>query len=158
MDINYRSITDLKGYENNAKKHTIDQVQMVANSIEQFGFVQPIVIDSDGVIVIGHCRYRAAVHLGLQEVPCLCVDDLTPEQIKALRLADNKTNESEWDMELLRQELDEIFDIDMKDFGFGEMPVIPEVEAIDLDNEERKDKAREKQECHCPKCGFVFEV
>ena len=79
----------------------------------------PIVIDKDNVIVAGHTRYKASKELGLETVPCIVADDLTEEQIKAYRLADNKVSElAEWDIDLLGEELDGIFDIDMSDFGF----------------------------------------
>lgn len=99
----------------NAKKHDGTQIANVAESIKQFGFVQPIVIDKNGVIVIGHCRALAAKKLGLDEVPCVCVDDLTPEQVNALRIVDNKSNESEWDLDLLAEELPEL---DLSAFDF----------------------------------------
>ena len=85
MNITYKSLADIKPYANNAKKHDKTQIANVAESIKQYGFVQPIVIDRDGVIVIGHCRALAAKKLGMEEVPCVCVDDLTPEQVNALR-------------------------------------------------------------------------
>ena len=94
-------------------------VDKVVNSIKEFGFKVPIVIDKNNVIVCGHTRYKAAKKLGLKAVPCVVADDLTEEQIKAYRLADNKVSElAEWDIDLLGEELDGIFDIDMSDFGF----------------------------------------
>ena len=133
MKVKNISITEIKPYAKNAKKHPMEQVKHIANSIKEFGWHQPIVIDKNGEIVIGHGRYQAALYLGLDEVPCLRADDLTEEQIKALRLADNKTNESEWDDELLNFELDEIVDIDMSDFGFA-------------DSEESEDSPKEEGE------------
>lgn len=118
LKIEYLPVGSLKPYEKNAKKHPDDQVEHITNSIREFGFRQPLVIDKDNVLVIGHGRLLAAKKLGLDKVPCVCADDLTDEQIKALRLADNKTNESEWDANILDGELGEIFDIDMSDFGF----------------------------------------
>lgn len=112
------SVKDIIPYNKNAKKHPSDQVEHIANSIREFGFRQPLVVDKDNVLVIGHGRLLAAKKLGIKEVPCVRADDLTEEQIKALRLADNKTNESEWDFDLLDLELDEIADIDMEQFGF----------------------------------------
>lgn len=100
-----RRLAELVPYAANAKKHDARQVANVAESIRQFGFVQPVVVDRDGVIVIGHCRALAAEKLGMVELPCVCVDDLTPEQVNALRLVDNKTNESPWDLDLLADEL-----------------------------------------------------
>ena len=117
MKIINKKLSELTPYDKNAKLHDKTQIQNVAESIRQYGFVQPIVIDRDGVIVIGHCRYEAAKKLKMTEVPCVCVDDLTPEQVKALRIVDNKTNESPWDIELLTQELDEI-DLSGFDFDF----------------------------------------
>ena len=85
MNIIYKAPGDLIPYDKNAKKHDKTQINNVAESIKQYGFVQPVVIDKDGVIVIGHCRTLAAKKLGMEEVPCVCVDDLTSEQVKALR-------------------------------------------------------------------------
>lgn len=118
MNIIQRELDSIRPYAANAKKHDATQVANVAQSIRQYGFVQPIVIDKDGVIVIGHCRALAAKKLGMKEVPCVCVDDLTPEQVKALRVIDNKTNESPWDMDLLAAELPGL-DLDGFDFDWG---------------------------------------
>lgn len=119
LKIEYLPVGSLKPYEKNAKKHPAEQVEHIANSIREFGFRQPLVIDKDNVLVIGHGRLLAAKELGLDTVPCVRTDDLTEEQIKALRLADNKTNESEWDFDLLDMELSDITDIEMGDFGFS---------------------------------------
>ena len=82
----------------------------MANSISNFGFQQPIVIDSNNVVVCGHTRLLASKKLGVEKVPCIVADDLTDEQIKAFRLADNKVSEqSEWDFDLLNEEIDDIF-------------------------------------------------
>ena len=121
MNIENRPIRSLTPYAKNAKKHDETQIANVAESIRQYGFVQPIVIDRDGVIVIGHCRVLAAKKLKLSEVPCVCVDDLTPEQVNALRVIDNKTNESEWDFDKLLQELTEL-DLTGFDFDFESVP------------------------------------
>ena len=118
MKVANRNLADLTPYAGNAKKHDSTQIANVAESIRQFGFVQPIVIDRDGVIVIGHCRALAAKKLGMKEVPCVCVDDLTPEQVNALRIVDNKSNESPWDFDILPDELAEI-DLSGCDFDFG---------------------------------------
>ena len=115
MKVANRNLAELTPYAGNAKKHDSTQIANVAESIKQFGFVQPIVIDRDGVIVIGHCRALAAKKLGMKEVPCVCVDDLTPEQVKALRIVDNKSNESPWDFDILSGEL---ADFDFGDFDF----------------------------------------
>ena len=118
MKVANRNLAELTPYAGNAKKHDSTQIANVAESIKQFGFVQPIVIDRDGVIVIGHCRALAAEKLGMNEVPCVCVDDLTPEQVNALRIVDNKSNESPWDFDILPDKLAEL-DFSGFDFDFG---------------------------------------
>lgn len=118
MKVEMRALDTIKPYEKNAKKHDQTQIDNVAESIRQYGFVQPIVVDRDGVIVIGHCRALGAKKLGLKEVPCVCVDDLTSEQVNALRLVDNKSNESDWDFDLLADELPEL-DLSAFDFDWG---------------------------------------
>ena len=121
MEIQEFGIDEIKPYEKNPRKNE-DSVKFVANSIKEFGFNVPIVIDADNVIVAGHTRWKAAKQLGLEKVPCIKKDDLTPAQIKAFRLADNKVGEfSQWDMELLGDELKDLGNIfDMGDFGFFE--------------------------------------
>lgn len=137
MNIVQRKVSELVPYSKNAKKHDKTQIANVAESISQYGFVQPIVIDKDGVIVIGHCRALAAKKLGMETVPCVCVDDLTPEQVNALRLVDNKSNESDWDMDLLADELSEL-DLSAFDFDWGlpeEEQEVVEDEAPEVDEE-----------------------
>lgn len=111
-------ISDLKPYEKNPRKND-EAAKYVAESIKNFGFKVPIVIDKNNVIVAGHTRYKAAKKLKLKEVPCIVADDLTDKQVKAYRLADNRVAEmSEWDFDLLNEELDGLFDFDMSAFGF----------------------------------------
>ena len=113
-----RKLGEVRPYEKNPRRND-DAVQYVAESIRQFGFKVPIVVDADGVIVAGHTRYKAAKKLGLKTVPCIIADDLTEEQVKAFRLADNKVGEfAEWDDVLLPEELEDIINIDMAEFGF----------------------------------------
>lgn len=121
LEITYKNIDEIIPYENNPRKND-EAVQYVANSIKQFGFKNPIIIDKEGVIVAGHTRYKAANELGLKEVPVILADDLTEEQIKAFRIADNKVGEKAgWDLDKLKLELEDIdLDIDMTEFGFGE--------------------------------------
>jgi DNA modification methylase len=105
VKIELRKLADIRPYENNPR-HNDDAVDAVAASIREFGFRQPIVVDGDGVIICGHTRYKAALKLGLDKVPVHVAKDLTPEQIKAYRIADNKTNElSDWNYDLLPIEL-----------------------------------------------------
>ena len=148
-------ISKLKAYENNPRRIPEKAVDAVANSIKDFGFKVPCVIDKNNVIVTGHTRVQAAKKLGLKEVPCVIADDLTPEQIKAFRLADNKTSElTGWDFEKLDLELEELSDFDMGSFGF-EVP-----DEIDTDMffsrdepELPKEKEKESKIIICPECG-----
>ncbi|WP_209019088.1 ParB N-terminal domain-containing protein [Peptoniphilus raoultii] len=123
LKIIYKKVDELIPYENNPRNND-GAVEAVAKSIKEFGFKVPIVIDKEGVIVAGHTRLKAAKELELEEVPCIIADDLTPEQIKAFRLADNKVSEfAEWDFELLESELEMLeiseLDFDMSEFGFN---------------------------------------
>lgn len=114
------SINKLMPYENNARKHTEEDVQTIINSIQEFGFNDPVgVWGENNIIVEGHGRFLAAKKLGIKEIPCIRLDELSDEQRKAYSLAHNKTAEmSTWDFDLLQTELDGIFDIDMSGFGF----------------------------------------
>ncbi|MBS7362500.1 MAG: ParB N-terminal domain-containing protein [Paludibacteraceae bacterium] len=119
MNIEMIAVEKLIPYENNPRKND-SAVPFVVASIEEFGFKVPMVVTSDYVIVAGHTRYKAAQLLGLSEVPCLIAGDLDEDQIKAYRLADNKTAEvAEWDSAMLQKELDDLYNsIDMNLFGF----------------------------------------
>lgn len=118
MQIVNIKISDIKPYGNNPRKNK-DAVKYVKNSIKQFGFKIPMVLDKDNVIVCGHTRYMAAQELGMEEIPCTYADDLTEQQVKAFRLADNKTAEmSAWDLGKLEIELGDIEGVNMQDFGF----------------------------------------
>ena len=115
MNVYEARTADLKPYPRNTKLHSPQQIQNVAESIKRYGFVQPVVVDQDNVIIIGHCRTEAAKLLGLQTVPAVKLTDLTEEEINALRIVDNKTNESEWDDPVLIKELEKI---DLSGFNF----------------------------------------
>lgn len=133
MNIQEINIKELKPYEKNPRKNE-EAVKYVAESIKKFGFKVPLVIDKNNVIITGHTRYKASIELGLEKVPCIIADDLTEEQIKAFRLVDNKVAEkSNWDYDLLKDELNEILDIDMSIFDFEDL-------AFDFE-EERKDNS-----------------
>ena len=154
MNIIEKRVKDLKPYEKNPRLND-DAVKYVAESIRNFGFKVPIVIDKDNNIVCGHTRWKACKKLKIDTVPCVVADDLTEEQIKAFRVADNKTSEkSGWDFALLDTELAEIETIDMTLLGFDEAK---NSEPIDLDDEEPKTD-RATKIVHCPKCGFAYEV
>ena len=133
MQIIYKNLSELHPYKNNPRKN--DQaVDAVANSIREFGFKVPVVIDKNGEIIAGHTRLKAAKKLKMKEIPCIVADDLTDEQIKAFRLADNKVGElAEWDLDMLDIELDEITEIDMEQFGFYMSDMESEAEAIEDD-------------------------
>lgn len=124
MEIVNKKIEDLKPYENNPRFND-DAVQYVANSIKEFGFKIPMIIDKNNIIVAGHTRYKAAIELGLKEVPCIVADDLTDEQIKAFRIIDNKTNDmASWNDDLLGLEMKDLLgDFDMTDYGFGDFEI-----------------------------------
>ena len=133
MEIVNKKLTELIPYKNNPRKND-EAVKYVANSIRDFGFKVPIVIDKNNVIVAGHTRFKASQQLGLKEVPCIVADDLTEEQIKAFRLADNKVSEfAEWDDELLLEEV-ELIDLDLTDYGFPEIQ-----EEVDSNDEEEEE-------------------
>ena len=156
MNIIEKNLKDIKPYEKNPRKND-SAVDSVANSIKEFGFKVPVVIDKDNVIVCGHTRYKAAKKIGLKAVPCVVADDLTEEQIKAYRLADNKVSEkSEWDFDLLQEELSEIFDIDMKMFDFVKPEEI-DVDAFFEDNP-TEGKEKEPKTIKCPHCGELIEI
>ena len=145
LNIVYKPIKELKPYKKNAKKHSKEQVEQIANSIKEFGFTQPVIIDKHNSVVAGHGRILGAKKAGLKQVPTVCLEDLTEEQIKAYRLVDNKLNESEWDVELLNTELSELWDvgeIDMSLFDF-DMDLLPDGEPIE---KEVKFKTKEKHD------------
>lgn len=117
MQVTMRKVSDVKPYDKNPRRND-GAVDAVAASIREFGFQQPLVVDKDGVLIVGHTRLKAAKKLGLEEVPVVVADGLSPEQVKAYRLADNKTGElAEWEENLLIQELAGI-EMDMERFGF----------------------------------------
>lgn len=151
------AIEKLKPYENNARTHSEDQIEMIVNSINEFGFVSPCVIDENNMILVGHGRVEAAKRAGLAEVPCRRVTHLTDDQKKAYVLADNKLSDlGGWDDNLLQIELQSI-DIDMSEFGFeldsGETEKADRKEVdfvetisvvIDCENEEEAEEIFEK--------------
>lgn len=126
MNVIDKKICELHPYKNNPRIND-KAADMVAKSIEQYGFKVPLVITEDGEIICGHTRYKAAQILGLNKVPCIVADDLTPEQVKAFRLVDNRTAEiAEWDYEILTNEISALSDFEISGFGFEEMKIYPE--------------------------------
>lgn len=156
MNIVEKRIDEVIPYENNPRNNE-SAIDAVANSIREFGFKVPLVIDKDDIIVCGHTRLKAAMQLGLETVPCIVADDLTEEQLKAFRVADNKTAElAGWDFMKLSVELQELKELDfnMEDFGFTEET------DLDLDGffEDAEPKEKEPEQIQCPHCGEWFEV
>lgn len=149
-------VKDLREYENNPRRISERAVNAVAASIREFGFRIPVLIDSNNVIICGHTRLKAAEQLGLKEVPCIIADDLTPEQIKAFRLVDNKTAElSGWDFEKLEIEL-EVLDFDFSEFGF-DSPEDVDINSF-FESSPEKEKDTEEKYITCPECGAHIKL
>lgn len=152
MKVESKSIDEVTPYENNPRNN--DQaVDAVANSIKEFGWQQPIVVDKNMIIIVGHTRYKAAKKLGLTKVPVVVATNLSDEQAKAYRLADNKSGElADWNEDLLTDELGSIDDIDMSDFGFDNLEE-PESEYVQDDDFDEEPPEEPKS-----KLGQVFQL
>ena len=130
-------------YEKNARKNN-NAVDAVAESIKRFGFLKPIIVDKDMVIISGHTRRLAAIKLGMETVPVQVAEDMTEEQAKAFRLADNRIAEiAEWDEEKLQEEIKKITGIELSAFGFSETML--------------QEAFEERPKCKCPRCGAEWE-
>lgn len=155
MKIREMSVNDVKEYEKNARKND-KAVDLVAESIQKYGFKNPVIVDKNNVIVAGHTRLKAALKLGMETIPVIMADDLTEDQVKAFRLADNKTAElSTWDFDRLEEELDAIDDesilaIFHKNRYEDGQQYDGEIDLEDFDDEEFK--------YVCPDCGFRFNA
>ena len=152
-------LSEIKPYKKNAKKHDETQIKNVMQSIKEFGVVQPIVVDKTNTIIIGHCRYEAMKRLGYDELQedWVKVVDLSEEEAEKLRLLDNKLNESEWDLDLLK---DLVPSIDFSDFEV-DFNLPEEVEDINLDDffeDAPPKKDKEPKKVQCPYCGEWFEI
>ena len=159
LKIEYLSTDELIPYANNPRNND-EAVDYVANSIRQFGFKVPIIIDKDKNIVAGHTRLKAAKKLGIKEVPCIIADDLTEQQIDAFRLADNKVSEiASWNFDKLEMELESITDIDMSEFNFnldnGNTFDESQLDELFADAPEKEKKPKMIK---CPHCGQEFEA
>ena len=150
MKVENMKVTDLIPYEGNAKKHDETQIKNVMESIRQFGFSQPIVVDKDNVIIIGHCRLIASERLHMTEVPVVRMENLTEEEAQKLRLLDNKLNESEWDFDLLADQIPEL-DFEGFDIDWG----IPEI--VEEEPEVIEDDVPEEAETRC-KLGDLWQL
>lgn len=167
MEIILKPVNELMAYENNPRIND-RAVEPVAKSIKEFGFKVPILLDKDNVIIAGHTRLKAAKELGMKEVPCIMCDDLTPEQVKAFRLADNKVAEfADWDDELLVQELNELLEMgaNLETTGFSEDEIRLKLEGLDnvdisgfFEDAEEKPKEDMPERVQCPHCGEWFDL
>ena len=172
--ITLMALADITPYENNPRNNE-EAVEKVANSIKEFGFNQPIVVDKDNVIIVGHTRYLAAQELSLTEVPVIVAGNLSEEQARAYRLADNKTGEiAEWDFEKLALELEEVESLDMSEFGFAVEGLDSSFSESDSEDDiadffeaapntqdssaSSKTVNADKKIVTCPHCGEKFEV
>lgn len=150
MECTLIDISKIKPYENNPRKNK-KAVGVVAKSIQDFGFKVPIVVDANNVIICGHTRYAAAKKLGIDKVPCVVADNLSEEQVKAFRLADNQVAEmSTWDEDMLAIELAKL-DIDMQEYGFCIDKALQAGQEISVD-----DFGDSTFKYECPCCGFKF--
>lgn len=154
MQIIEKRLDELTPYAKNPRKNDA-AVKPVMESIKKFGFKVPIVVDKDGVIVTGHTRYKAAKNLQMETVPCVIADDLSPKEIKAFRLADNKVAEmAGWDFVVLGEELLDLDGFGMSDFGFSNDEDF-DVDAFFEDSPTEK-KEKEPKQIQCPHCGMWF--
>ena len=161
MNIEMWEIDRVKPYDKNPRRND-KAVDAVAKSIQTYGWRQPIVVDKDGVIIVGHTRWKAALKLGLKTVPVHVAADLTPQQARAYRLADNRTNETaEWDIDLLPIELGELREggTDLKLLGFTDKELAEYLKEFDTGLEEGQADAGEAADTiRCPKCGHEFPL
>lgn len=148
MEVVDLEVNKLIPYDFNNKEHNKEQVKMIANSIKEFGFLQPIVVDANNIVVVGHWRLLAAKELGMDKVPCIKAEDLTEEQIKKYRILDNKLNESDWNELNLREELGMLEDMNFGDMELAKEDLFPEL------FEDLEDKVKEEE----PEIKFTEEL
>lgn len=147
-------VNNIIPYKNNPRNNA-KAIEKVANSIKEFGFKIPIVLDKNNVIVAGHTRLAAALALGYEKVPVIYADDLSEEQVKAFRIADNSTADlAGWDFNLLEEELEKVQDIDMTDFGFVKKASEMDIDTLFSEPEKEEPTGTGIQ---CPYCGEWFE-
>ncbi len=140
-------------YKNNIKIHTDTQIELVSKSIQQYGMLQPIIVDKNNIIVAGHCRYEAYKLLNMQTIPCICASELTEKQIKQYRLLDNRLNESSYNFEALTRELDNLdFSFDLKQYSFN----IDDITQNTLKEIDTKSFTNTKDKKTCPHCGGLL--
>lgn len=160
LQVVYRDIKTLHPYKNNAKKHPKEQIAQIAESIRQFGFVNPVLIDKDNNVVAGHGRCLAAKKIGMKVVPTIKKDNWTEEEVKAFRLIENKLNESEWDFSLLDQEIEDLLKsdltFDMSVFGFDLGLEEGTTKKKKVEFEAVEGSGSVKTEHKCPRCGYEW--
>lgn len=144
MEIKNIAIEKLIPYEFNNKEHDETQVNRIANSIKEFWFTQPIVVDKDNIVIIWHWRLEAAKKLWMEEVPCVSMEKLTPTQVKKLRILDNKLNESEWNLANLKMELDDLWDLNIWELEMSISELFPEFDAPEFDPDEYWDEVEKE--------------
>lgn len=150
----YIAISDIKPYENNARLHPEEQLEKIANSIREFGFITPVIIDENNTILVGHGRTLAAERVGLTEIPYRRITNLTEEQKRAYILADNKLSDiAEWDEELLKMELESIT-LDMTDFGFEDFEINIDEEITEIEEDEVPEPPAEPK----AKLGDIYKL
>jgi ParB-like chromosome segregation protein Spo0J len=157
LKIEYVDINSIKPYKKNAKLHPEEQIEQIKKSIDMFGMNDPIGIWKDE-IVEGHGRLIACQELGMKEIPIIRLDHLTDEERKAYILAHNKlTMNSDFDIDILNDELDNILNIDMKDFGF-DTDIVLDINDEDFLQDTEITKTKDKKEIICPNCGEKIEL
>lgn len=159
--IEWISVDELLTYPNNAKKHDAQQIERMKRSIEQFGFNDPVAIDKNNVIIEGHGRLMASKELGIEKLPCIRLEHLTDEEVKAYRNVHNKLNmDTGFDYDMLEMDLGEITNIDMTEFGFDTAQFDPnELDDFFIESDADTGKKESKKfSVTCPHCGETFFV
>jgi ParB-like chromosome segregation protein Spo0J len=167
MELKQVDVNSLKAYPENARTHSDKQVAQIADSIKEFGFCAPCLVDEKGVLIAGHGRVMAAQTLGLKTVPTISIEHLTPAQVKAYRLADNQLAlNAGWDFDLVGLELNELNEdsFNIKLLGFDEREVLAFLDPLGSDENYDSDGVREMNEADfnkfdhiCPRCKFEFD-
>jgi ParB family transcriptional regulator, chromosome partitioning protein len=162
LKIEYRKAVDLTPYENNSRTHSKEQVDQIVESIKEFGFTNPILVDEKGGIIAGHGRLEAAQRLSLEEVPTITLKGLSEAQKRAYVIADNKLAlNAGWDYERLRSEIEALegLDFDTRLLGFTHEELLGLIgEPVEIDAPEDFKEVGEESLAHrCPKCGYEFD-
>lgn len=158
LEVKYIPTSELKAYKNNAKIHTAEQVEQIKKSIQEFGFNDPIAIWKDKTIIEGHGRLMASIELGIESVPTIDLSFLTDEERKAYAIVHNKlTMNTGFDLDVLHEELKEMLNINMSDYGFDNLNEL-DVGSFYIDEPEKEDQEENENRTQCPHCHNWFEV